>query len=968
MKKALQTRPGRNALYIFMIFSLHFRLSATVEYDDQIPQLAFAAREIENAIEESGKRELIVELIIKNDSDAPEAFQIRTFGTSRVEVTGSDASGAMYGGLEIADHLKLGLPIRDMDQAPYLEKRGVKINIPLDSRIPAFADGGESPRRNIITMWDFTFWKEYLDDLARYRYNVVSLWAAHPFPSMIKLEDYPEVAMDDIHYFAESENKPYREFRLGDKDAPGLEKRIKKMPIEDKIKFWKKVFQYAEDRGIEIIMVHWNVFTYGATGKYGITPDQDNRNTVAYLRKCVREMLLTYPQIKGIGTCAGELDDRYMSGEFKTENFVYNSYAKAVMDVKKLQPEREIRFIIRRHSTEYEDIIEAFQDYTGGVMETSVKYAVAHMYSSRRPQEWEKRIVDEGWLEKYNAWLNLRNDDIFMHRWGSPDFVRDLINWIPIEHVPGFYMGSDTYVWGREFISKNPETAGQLEIEKHWYQFRLWGQLAYNNELGDDYWKAALQHRFPGIDAGLLFDAWETVSEVVPQVNRSVWSPTDGSFGVEGSRRTSGYLTVYGYQFDRPAMVLNLIDNAPDPQCISVTDWAKAELSGGKLEGITPLEVAENLDGYAAVALEALPALRAQAGGNVELMETLNDIESMAYLGRYYADKMRAAAQLALFRESGRKDKKMVDRSAAHMENAVEEWKAYAEVLSRQYRPQYGSRANDMDWNGTVRLVEKEVEMIREEKDYPELRFVNLKDGARIKEGSDLRVELEATDGNGPPDVTLRLNGQVLHGEKSRGNRYVYTGSGDSLLKSLQSGMYHLEATALDHSGLTGEWKDMIHLVGENGLRTSREINIRVGDADPLTADDWKDQIHAVVFNEGEMIWDGEKRAFPRLECALSLEEDGTLRLIGGNFNTPGKADRPKWDTKDNPNPFRFYAIFEGGQLQVYRERCGRPIVKIYETPRVSGAGPFKLGITASKRLVVFQGEGDLKTIAWKSN
>jgi hypothetical protein len=355
-------------------------------------------------------------------------------------------------------------------------------------------------------------------------------------------------------------------------------------------------------------------------------------------------------------------------------------------------------------------------------------------------------------------------------------------------------------------------------------------------------------------------------------------------------------------------------------------------------------------------------------GANVELKETLNDIESMAFLGRYYADKMRAAAQLALFREGGREEKRFVDRSVAHMEDAVEEWKTYAEVLSRQYRPQYGSRANDLDWNGTLKLVEKEVEMIREEKDYPELRFINLRDGARIKAGADLSVEIKATDGNGPPEVKLRLNGQVLQGEKAKRDRYVYNASTDPLLKSLQPGMYHLEAMALDNSGLKGEWKDMIHLPGENGLRSSREINIRVGDADPLTVDDWKDEIHAVVLKEGEKMWNGEKREFPRLECALALDDDGTLKLIGGDFNTPGKADRPKWKPDPNPNPFHFYAIFENKQLRVYRERCGRPIIKIYETPAVSGTGPYKLGITASKRLAVYQGEGKNKTIAWMSN
>lgn len=186
---------------------------------------------------------------------------------------------------------------------------------------------------------------------------------------------------------------------------------------------------------------------------------------------------------------------------------------------------------------------------------------------------------------------------------------------------------------------------------------RLWGQLAYNDDLGDGYWQAVLEHRFPGVDGGLLLKAWESVSEVVPRVNRSVWSPTDGSFGAEACRRTSGFLTLDGYHFERPSMVLNRIDNGPDPQCITVMEYAKASLAGAEPDGLTPPRISENPDGYAAVALNALPTLRAQMGDNVELRETLNDIESMAYLGRYYTDKMRAATitasrSVVVFREN----------------------------------------------------------------------------------------------------------------------------------------------------------------------------------------------------------------------------------------------------------------------------------------------------------------------------
>jgi hypothetical protein len=192
----------------------------------------------------------------------------------------------------------------------------------------------------------------------------------------------------------------------------------------------------------------------------------------------------------------------------------------------------------------------------------------------------------------------------------------------------------------------------------------------------------------------------------------------------------SGFLTVDDYYFDREPMVLTRIDNAPDPQCISVTEWAKAFLAGKKLKGITPLQVADNLDKYAESAQAALPGLRKQAGDNVELKETLNDIESMAYLGRYYADKMRGAAKLAIFREGDRQDEQYLDQAVAHLKDAVDEWKAYAAILSSQYKTSLLARTHFLDWNSTLKEVEKEVVTVQQEDDFPKVRFTNLTDGA----------------------------------------------------------------------------------------------------------------------------------------------------------------------------------------------------------------------------------------------
>ena len=270
------------------------RLEASVEYDAQIPQLAFAAQELKDALKEAGRENLQVTLIVKPDEASPEAFQIRSVGSTLVKITGLDATGAMYGGLEVADLLRLGLPIENRDQSSFVKKRGIKFNIPLDARTPSYDDTGDSAQKNIETIWDFKFWKAYLDDLARYHYNVLSLWTTHPFPSLIKLEDYPDVALDDVYRISDGILKPHHKNKLQnvDFDKAGTLQLVKKMSIDEKIAHSQRVFKYAEDRGIEIYLFCWNVFTWYADGKYGITQQQDNPRTIEYTRKYVRQTLL----------------------------------------------------------------------------------------------------------------------------------------------------------------------------------------------------------------------------------------------------------------------------------------------------------------------------------------------------------------------------------------------------------------------------------------------------------------------------------------------------------------------------------------------------------------------------------------------------------------------------------------------------------------------------------------------------
>lgn len=941
---------------------------AAIEHDAGVSPLAFAAEELEAALSAAGKENLQVGLRVEMDASKPEAFQIRVMGPDRIEIVGTDVNGAMYGGLELADRVALGLPLENQEGTPFVGKRGIKFNLPWDARSPSYDDTGFSAQMNIETMYDLGFWTAFIDDMARYRYNVLSLWSTAPYANLVKLEDYPEAVLEDVYRMKDGLLQPRQPrdlFKTFDRDknetidaADGVLELVMKLSMDEKTAHWQKVFQHAADRGIEIYLFSWNVFTHGATGKYGITQDQTNSKTIEYMRTLVREALLAYPQIAGVGVCSGENDREELDDTpDSTEHYIFKTYGRAIMDVMEQQPDRKIRFIHRRHGSDPDRVREAFKDYTGGVLDTSVKYAVAHIYSSRRPQEWENRIEGEGWNKDFKVWLNLRNDDIFMHRWGSPDFVREFIRWMPHEDSPGFMMGSDGYVWARDFTSKNPELRGQMEIDKHWYKFRLWGQLAYNNELGNDYWEAVLAHRFPTVDAPLLHDAWESVSEIIPQLNRSAWSGTDAGFAAEGcmswlSPASDGFLTIGDYYFDRPPMPLSRIDNGPDPQCVSVIDWAEAKVSGktNTLKGITPLQVADNLDRFAQAADDALPRLRAQAGDGLELQETLLDIESMAHLGRYYADKLRGAAKLALFHAGNSQDRAAHKESVAHLEEAVLHWRAYANGLEPRYIPTLMARTYQMDWMKTLRYVEEEVETVRQQGDFPEVAFEGLEDGDSVAVGTDLRIKVNASDQDGIDTVKLYVNGLLLNAEKSK-KAYVWSASSDEILKNLAEGFYQIEAVAIDKNGISG----------------SMSATLKAGSPKPKALNDWEDNIHRVLLSEGEMwkvdVDDEIVIPLERLERTLTFGGDGKIILRDDLTNAITFRANSKTATG------RHHAIFENGKLTTYTNWPGDDEVleiwQSFKNREFRQKGPFKLGITQGKRVVCFTEENGEAEIVW---
>ncbi len=611
----------------------------------------------------------------------------------------------MYAGLDLAEAIRLGTlsAIASADHAPYIARRGIKFNIPLDARTPSYSDASDSAQQNIPEMWSMAFWHEFLDEMARDRYNVLSLWNLHPFPSIVKVPEYPKIALADVkRTTVRFEDHRHNGTDMGSPEIFTHLETLKRMTIDEKIRFWRAVMQYAHDRGIEVYLFTWNIFTFGKGGQYGITPDGTNPVTIDYFRKSVRQTILTYPLLSGIGITAGENMPK-MTAQAK-EKWLWETYGQGIADALHQQPGRKFRLIHRQHQANMNAILEQWKTLPA-TFDLSYKYSVAHMYSSPNPPFAAHDIL--GILPpNLRLWMTVRNDDIYSFRWGDPDYARAYIRNLPgPAQMIGFYMGPDGYTWGREFVSTEPDTPRRLVIKKQWYSFTLWGRLSFDPQLPDTLFQRMLAARFPEAGAARLYAASNYASRIIPRMTTFNWGNIDIKWFPEacsGAPNQGGF-----YSVERVMKGQSM----PGAGVLNIADYLKNVLDGQHLPGMTPPEVAADLESNAAKALDLVAALRPAAAHDKELRRTLGDYEAMAELGNYYAEKIRGATDLALFDRTHQPQRR--EAAVRHLESALTHWKRYAAVALSQYKPQLLTRIGYFDLNEITPKAEADIRTAR---------------------------------------------------------------------------------------------------------------------------------------------------------------------------------------------------------------------------------------------------------------
>ena len=587
---------------------------------------------------------------------------------TRIAAAGTDAAGASYAAMDLAEQVRCGTAltaITDKTVSPRLAFRAIKFNLPWDSYRT-----GEALAQHTETCRDLKFWRAFLDMMAENRFNALTLWNLHPFPYMIRPKDFPEAC-------------PFSDAELAEWQ-----------------KFWHELFKMAAERGIKTYIVNWNIFVSPAfakahnvcgyckpEGSDDFGPGESNDLVKRYMKQCIRQTLEEYPELTGLGTSLGEQMNAMTPQE--RQDWVDEVYLETVKQIG-----RKVEFIHRapfsidpqvtRQSIEASELPNVLVE---------LKFNWSHGHSTPNLAIVHGGAVDDGYWNpppgNYKiAWM-VRNEDFFVLRWGEPEFIRRHIRTNTQPYVGGYFIGSECYIPAKEYAHKEGAFRDWTwAFEKQWLYYRLWGRLLYDPETPDAVFAADMNKRF-GFDGGdKLLKGWSAASKM-PLALASFFA-------------ASWDFTLYSEGFLAPVVTGGLDDKASpfisvdemidhttlDPKMYSIKDYVDLLIAQRFADEtrITPMDLADMLEQNARVAQQTIDDLKnAKARNKAGLQDELEDIRAWAHLNAYFADKLRGAVAVAVYRRNNAEQQR--DKAVEMLTACLEHWDGVIAATKDRYKP-----------------------------------------------------------------------------------------------------------------------------------------------------------------------------------------------------------------------------------------------------------------------------------------
>jgi len=667
---------------VMLLCAAHARGASdwSVSAPEEMPPLQFAAQQIRSALAGTpGSGRIVIDR--PSGAGKPESFRVIVTGTT-VRVIGSDARGAMYGGLDVAEQIRLRGPsaVKPSSHQPFLAVRAFKFNVPLPSSRNYVSS---EDLAHIDWFYDPAYWDALLADLARERYNVLTLWHAHPYYQIVRIHKYPEA------------------------------NEIPEQDLKRNMALFHHILRRARDFGIDTYLITWNIHMPEAfKNAHGVTDGQDSPVVRDYQKECVREMLKEYPELTGIGTCPGEFmpgsaDDR--------EQWIKETYFKGIAESGRTMP-----FIHRYWGAEPAAAAKMLRDYKyPAPVWLDIKYNGEHLYCSTKPHFLDQRWFDQKPLPYKLLW-HLRADLIQL-RWGDPDFVKAVVRGCGGQDSAGFVIGSELDVPGVDRFHTS-QTADHVTwkyvFERQWLRMSMWGRLGYDPNEPDKLWSDTLGSRFGKKSGPEAFAAIQNASKILPLVTSFHWSYMDADWYPEGdigAANTSVYLPIPNY---RERTAYNnirdwMFNSTIDASLQSIAEYVADKLNGRPTPGAgqSPVETARRLEALANAAESHLQAAVRNGASGKEWQCTRMDIETVVQLGHYYSSKIRSAVSMLEFlitsSEADRQD------ALKSIQDARKHWGEVVRTADSHYIPHEILSFGDFNWGKYTPDVDSDIAWMR---------------------------------------------------------------------------------------------------------------------------------------------------------------------------------------------------------------------------------------------------------------
>jgi len=574
-------------------------------------------------------------------------------------VVGFDASGTLYGCLELIEQIKGAGKIPgkiELTDHPEMVMRGTCIGLQKTDYLPGH-DVYEYPYtpESFPWLYDKQLWIKYLDMMVENRYNSLYLWNGHPFSSLIKLKEYPYAVEVDDATFKKNEE------------------------------IFRFVTTEADKRGIWVIQMFYNIIIPKPfADKHGLKTQDRNRPIIPiiadYTRKSIAAFVEKYPNV-GLMVALGEAMEGV--GQDDIDWFTKTIIPGVKDGLKAAGIKNEPPIVLRAHDTDAPAVMKAALPlYKNLYTENKFNGEALTTYEPRGAwAELNRKLATIGTVNISNVHI-LANLEPF--RYGSADFIQKSVQAMnKIYGAKGLHLYPQASYWDWPYTADKTKTR-ELQIDRDWIWYKEWARYSWNSQrdrAGEiNYWGNELANKYgTNLSAGkAILNAYEESGEIAPKLLRR--------YGITDGNRQTLTLGMLMTQLINPFRygLFTLMYESEAPEGEMIIDYAEKEWKKQGHIGETPVQIAKEVVEHGKKAVASInEASSFVKKDTAEFRRLKNDMYCYDAMANSYAEKVKAALWILRFKYSN--DVTDLEKALPFLQKSLDYYSTLTKLTENEY-------------------------------------------------------------------------------------------------------------------------------------------------------------------------------------------------------------------------------------------------------------------------------------------